>query len=427
MMMMTQMIPVARAGQAAGTEQTALAGKTPRRIMHPAPPKKKPKDYRIRAAFQRFGQDYKQSHALTDEQRKAVSLISKCKTGELGYVASFCAACGYTEIHNRSCNNRNCPCCQAPMEKKWVIQRESEMIPDITYYHVVFTVPHELNDLIFANQKVLYKLLMKTVGDTLITLCQDKKYMGATPGIIEVLHTWGSTLLFHPHVHCIVSGGGLTKDNRFVKSKHKGFFIPVRVLGKLFRGKLLAALKKLYAKGELQFTGRCASLQNRYNWSEFIDKLYRTDFFPFAKETFNDNGDAMKYLARYAYRTAISESRIKSVDDESVTYTYKDYKNGGVQAERTVTGEDFIGLFLMHVLPQGFHRVRFCGFLANCHKTKKLKLIHSLLNSVYKGDPVKGLKAAELMYLLYGVRIDQCPCCHGTLVHELRPPDGIAG
>lgn len=303
--------------------------------------------YPVQTAFQRFYPDFAASHHVTGEQEKAAFCIQKCKTGELGYNVSFCPKCRTVKIHSSSCNNRNCPCCQAPSEQKWIAAREAELIKGCAYYHVVFTIPHELNDLIFQNQKLLYSLLFHAVSDTLLTLCRDKKYLGATPGIIMVLHTWGSRLNYHPHIHCCVSSGGLTTANQFVEGKHKGFLIPEGAAGKLFRGKYLAELKSYYDKGKLDLSGECEKYRNHYTWQELINTLYKKSWIPFLKETFNGNGNAVKYIARYAYRTAISNSRIDEVTDTEVSFHYKDYKDNGITKTETISGTEFIQRFLM--------------------------------------------------------------------------------
>ena len=322
-------------------------------------------DYPVRSAFQNFFPSYAAKHFVSPEQSKTAACISNCKTGMLGYSVSECPECGYRKIHSCSCNNRDCPCCQAPLEKKWVMERNSELISGIAYYHVVFTLPHELNPLVFTNQKRLYNLLFSAASDSLITLCRDRKYMGATPGIVSVLHTWGQQLNFHPHLHVCLSGGGLTSDGRFIESRHKGFIIPKPVLGKVFRGKFLAGLKALYDTGKLSFSGDALPLKNSYRWKEFIDRLYKIGWIPFLKETFNGNGNAVEYLARYAYRTAISNSRIEDVSAESVSLRYTDYADHNEKKILVLSGEEFIRRFFLHILPKGFHRVRFAGFLAN--------------------------------------------------------------
>ena len=378
--------------------------------------------YPIRDIFQKFYSSYLDLHSVSDVQHRTANCIVNCKTGGFGYNVSYCEECNHLEIHACACNNRSCPNCQAPLEKKWVMARNSELIEGVAYYHLIFTVPHELNDLMFQNQRLLYDLLFKCASDTILTLCKDPAYMGATPGIISVLHSWGQRLNLHPHLHTMVSGGGLDRTGKFVETKHKGFIIPVEAIGKMFRGKYMAALKRLHDTDKLSYRNGCEHLRNRYSWKEFIDRMYDKQWLPFVKETFNGKGNALEYLARYAYRTAISNSRISDIDDKNVSFRYTDYADGNQKKMQTVSGTEFIRLFLQHVLPKGFNRIRFSGFLTNSQKTKKLKLIHRLRNSLYKGNPVKELNTADLMMLLFQRDICHCSKCSGTLI---RLPRGV--
>ncbi|WP_334196304.1 IS91 family transposase [Muricomes intestini] len=378
--------------------------------------------YPIRKIFQQFYSEYLDSHTVTEVQHQTACCIADCKTGALGYNISFCKECGHVSIHACACNNRSCPNCQTPLEKKWVLARNSELIEGIAYYHLIFTVPFELENLIHANQKLLYSLFFQCASNTVLTLCKDPKYMGATPGIVSVLHSWGQQLNQHSHLHLMVSGGGLTSCGQFKETRHKGFIVPVRVMGKMFRGKFMDSLRKMWESGELRFKGGCQDLRNHFYWKDFVNLLEKKQWLPFVKETFNGNGNAIEYLARYAYRTAISNSRIVSVNDKTVSFRYTDYKDQSRKKIKTVAGTEFIRLFLQHVLPKGFNRVRFSGFLTNCQKTKKLKQIHCLKNTVYKGNPVKDLSTAELMMLMYHKDICHCSKCNGEMI---RLPRGI--
>lgn len=383
--------------------------------------------YPIRDAFRRFYPKYEKLHpALSSEQRKVASSIMRCKTGELGYNVSVCENCGLPVIHAVSCNNRSCPCCQSALEKKWELERNTELIKNISYFHVVFTVPHELNTLIKENPKTLLNLLFKCVQETLLTLCADPKFMGAKPGIISVLHTWGQKLNFHPHIHVCISGGGLTSAGQFVETKHKGFFLPKAVMAAMFRGKYLCGLKKLYEDGLLDLS-HSRELEDLFRWQAFIDSLFRKNWIPFVGETFNGRGNAVRYLARYSFRTAIANSRVLEVSETHVTFLYKDYSDGSRQKKLTVKGPDFISMFLQHVLPKGFNRARFSGYLTNCKKRENLKLIHRLRNTIYAENPYRNMRTAELIYALYGKDICSCPECSGRLIRLPRgmPANGL--
>ena len=382
-----------------------------------------PSLYPIRDIFRRFFPEYLKRHGpLPKEAVKTANAISRCKTGELGYNVSICDDCGTPVIHAVSCNNRSCPCCQAPLERKWELMRNTELIEGIPYFHVVFTMPHELNELVRTNQKELLSLLFKCVHETLLTICADKRFLGAKPGILSVLHTWGQQLNFHPHVHICISGGGITPAGQFVESKHKGFFLPEKAAAKMFRGKYLDALKKLYGQGKLNLS-QTKKLEDSSAWSSFIDTLYRKDWIPFIRETFNGRGNAIRYLARYSFRTAIANSRIVEVTDTHVTFKYKDYTDNNKEKLRTVEGVEFIGMFLQHVLPARFNRMRSAGYLTNSRKTKNLKLIHQLRNTMYLGNPYKDMNIPKLFLFLYGKDICACPKCAGRMtVHSRAEP-----
>lgn len=375
-----------------------------------------PDKYLIRDAFQRFYPDYLLNHPnLPSEVRKTADSIMKCKTGELGFNISYCEDCGKSLIHAVSCNNRSCPCCQASLSKKWEMERNTELVEGISYYHVVFTVPHELNRLIQFNRKLLLDLLFRCVHETLLSLCADLKFMGAKPGIVSVLHTWGQTLSFHPHIHVCISGGGLTASGQFVETRHKGFFLPEAAIASMFRGKYLCSLKMLYNAGKLDLL--CVQeLQDYATWKQFINDLFQKQWLPFVKETFNGKGNAVRYLARYSYRTAISNNRILSVSDENVTFRYKDYADKSKDKSLTVKGTDFIHMYLQHILPSGFHRIRFAGYLCNSRKSKNLKRIHMLRKTIYTGNPYRKMKNAELLVALYDLDICTCPECSGRMI-----------
>ena len=257
--------------------------------------------YHIRQIFEASYQKYSDGASyLTDIQKKASRAILNCKSGKLGCNISQCSDCGHIEFHNNSCRNRNCPECQAVQKEVWVDKRRAEVI-DSPYFHVVFTLPHELNPLLYCNQELLYGLLHSCCSETLLELAADKKYLGAVPGIIQVLHTWNQELGYHVHMHYIVSGGGLTKDRKIRRSSEK-FFIPVRVLRDKFKGKYMACLASLYDRGALVFSASCAHLRNPGCFQELKDSLYGKDWCPYIKETFNGFGNAIEYLGRYPHR-----------------------------------------------------------------------------------------------------------------------------
>lgn len=345
----------------------------------------------------------------SDIQRKTSLAILNCKSGALGLNLSQCSECGHTEIHNNSCRNRNCPNCQAVLKEIWVDKRRAEVI-DSPYFHVVFTLPHELNPLIYCNQKLLYGLFHSCCAETLLALSKDQKYLGATPGIIQVLHTWNQELHYHVHMHCIISGGGLTSDRKIRKSKGK-FFIPVYVLRDKFKGKFLDLLDSLYKKNSLTYSGSCENLRNSYNWNSFRDSLYKKDWCPFIKETFNGFGNAIEYLGRYTHKIAISNSRILDVTDHEVTFSARGIKPGDPKRKISLSHEEFIRRFLMHVLPHGFQKIRYYGFLNNRKKSENLKLIFKLQGYQKFKSLYTGKSMAELIKAVWKKDICLCPEC----------------
>lgn len=344
----------------------------------------------------------------SDVQWKAAHSIMQCKTGTLGCNISICEECGHQETHNNSCRNRNCPVCQAVLKEVWVDARKSEVI-DTPYFHVVFTVPSELNPLIYANQKPLYSLLHKCSAETLLELSADSKYLGATPGIIQVLHTWGQALNYHPHIHCIISGGGLTKDLKLRKSGN-GFFLPVKALGRKFRGKFMACLQEMFASQKLLFPQACNHLRNSYTWAGFRDSLYNKEWCPYIKETFNGFGNAMEYLGRYTHRIAVTDSRIQSVSESQVSFSAKDYKSGEA-VTITLDNEEFTRRLMMHVLPQGFQKIRYYGFLNNRSKKKNLKIIFRIQGHQQFSSLLTGKSMADILKLVWGYDLRICPSC----------------
>ena len=363
---------------------------------------------KVQHVFHSSWDAYRKKHPVSNEQSKAASSIISCKTGALGCNLSECEECGHIEIRNNSCRNRHCPNCQAVTRELWIDARQSEVI-DGAYFHVVFTVPSELNPIIYSNQRLLYSLLHEASSKTLLELSADKRYLGATPAIIQVLHTWGQTLNYHPHIHCIISGAGLDASMKLVSGDH-GFLIPVRVLGAKFKGKFLDALDKYFKDGLLSFCGDDRSLEIPAEWSRFRDSLYRKDWCPYTKETFNGFGNAIDYLGRYTHRIAISNSRVTEVTDSRVTFNARDYRTGR-SGPVTITHEEFIRRFLLHVLPKGFQKIRYYGLLNNRQKTRLLAIVFNIQKRRRAKSRYTGMDTAERILLMFDVDIHLCPCC----------------
>ena len=374
--------------------------------------------YNIRQIFeQAYEDDSARKISLSPVQKKAACAILNCKSGRLGVNLSKCTDCGHVEIHNNSCRNRNCPNCQAVLKEIWVDQRRAEVI-DAPYFHVVFTLPHELNALIYCNQQLLYGLFHRCCAETLLELSKDKKWLGATPGIIQVLHTWNQELAYHVHMHCIISGGGLTKDGKIRKSSGK-FFIPVGVLRDKFKGKYMARLSSLHQSGSLVFSSSCEKLRNSYYWKEWKQQLYEKDWCPYIKQTFNGFGNAIEYLGRYTHKIAISNNRILSVTQETVIFSARAKKSGEPKRRITLDNREFIRRYLMHVLPSGFRKIRYYGFLNNRMKHKNLKVIFKLQNGQRFKQRYSGMTIPELLKAVWDFDICLCPQCGHPAMKQL--------
>lgn len=289
---------------------------------------------------------------------------------------------------------------------------------DSPYFHVVFTLPHELNPLLYCNQQLLYGFFHRCCAETLLELSKDKKHLGATPGIIQVLHTWDQEINYHVHMHCIISGGGLTPDHKIRKTKNN-FFIRVEVLRDKFKGKFLAGLQSFFRSGQLAFSSSCEKLQNSYEWAEFRDTLYKKDWCPYIKETFHGFGNAMEYLGRYTHKVAISNSRLLSVDQNQVTFSARNRTPGGPRRTITLANVEFIRRYLMHVLPSGFQKIRYYGFLNNRYKTRNLKLIFKLQGHQRFKAKYINRSMAELLKAIWDFDIHICPECGCCGMHPL--------
>jgi hypothetical protein len=367
-------------------------------------------DLMIRQVWLNSYADFQSSgYFQSDIQRKASLAILDCKSGKLGVNISRCPDCGHIEVHNNSCRNRNCPNCQAVKKEIWVDKRRAEVM-DSPYFHVVFTLPHELNPLIYCNQKLLYGFFHRCCAETLLELSADKKHLGATPGIIQVLHTWDQEINYHVHMHCIVSGGGLTPDHNIRKVK-KNFFLRVEVLRDKFKGKFLAGLQSFFQNSQLVFSASCERLRNSYEWSEFRDSFYQKDWCPYIKETFNGFGNAIEYLGRYTHKVAISNSRILSMDGQRVSFSARGRKPNEPRRTVTLTNVEFIRRYLMHVLPFGFQKIRYYGFLNNRYKTRNLKLIFTIQGHQRFKEKYTNLSMAELLKAVWNIDIHICPEC----------------
>jgi hypothetical protein len=318
--------------------------------------------------FRDHGPAWRRANAghISLDQMKAMSAIERCRTAALGGHVARCEGCAHTAIAYNSCRNRHCPKCQGAAARDWLAAREADLLP-VPYYHVVFTLPAEIADIAYHNKAVIYGILFKAAAETLTTIARDPKHLGAHIGITAVLHTWGSALTHHPHLHVIVPGGGIALDGTQWISCRPGFFLPVRVLSRLFRRLFLEALVVAHAAGRLQFFSRHAPLADAQAFAAYLAPLRKTEWVVYSKRPFGGPQAVLAYLARYTHRVAISNSRLISANQTGVTFKWKDYRIAGADRYKTMTlpTHEFIRRFLMHVLPGGFHRIRHYGLFAN--------------------------------------------------------------
>ena len=319
------------------------------------------------------------TQALPFNKFKVLDAISLCRTPQMGGFVQYCDDCGHTEAHFHSCRNRHCPICQGSKQQEWVEKQAVNTLP-LQYFHVVFTLPSELNPLVLANPMELYNLLFQAASQSLITLAGDKKFLGAQAGFTAVLHTWGRNLQFHPHLHCIVAGGGLSIDGeRFVVSKDS-FFLPIAAIKSVFRGKFLEQLKTLFIYNQLSLPEDLSSVMQR---QKLLDLLYLKDWIIYCKKPLKDASNVIRYLGRYTHRVAISDSRIVSYDPDTrvVRFKWKDYKDHNLTKIMQLTQDEFVRRFLLHVLPSGFMKIRHYGFLANKGRDTRLEVCRKLLHA----------------------------------------------
>ena len=347
---------------------------------------------------------------LTWHHRRVLHAIEHCRTSTLGGHLDRCSRCGHRAISYNSCRNRHCPKCLIRARDQWLAERRRELLP-VGYFHVVFTLPHELSWLALQNKKVVFDLLFRASAATLLEVTADAEHLGAQIGFLSVLHTWGQNLLHHPHVHCVIPTGGLSLDGQHWVRPRSAFFLPVKVLSRVFRGKFVAGLKRTFGDGKLSFPGSLHHLAEEKAFRSFLRSLFRHDWVVYAKRPFGGPEHVLHYLARYTHRVAISNHRIVNVADGQVTFRWKDYARGSKQRTMVVSGDEFLRRFLLHVLPRGFVRIRFFGFLANRRRTRLLPLCQRLLE-VISPPRLPALHAGEAKLPASWL----CPYCGGVMV-----------
>ena len=337
-------------------------------------------DLEVAHIFRLYGEAFRQNHRLCRVQLQAMRAIEDCRTAVLGGHLYRCEECGSEKNVYNSCRNRHCPKCQSLDKERWLEKRRAELLP-VPYFHVVFTLPEELNILALGNPEVIYDLLFHSASETLLEIAADPKHLGARLGILAILHTWGQTMVLHPHVHCIVPGGGPSLDGESWMAAAERFLLPVRVLAAVFRGKCLAGLKQLYQEGRLSLTGGAEKLRDPFEFLNLLDRLYKKSWWVYSKPPFGGPEQVLEYLARYTHRVALSNHRLVRLADGKVTFTYKDYSQNGRRREMTLPAEEFIRRFLLHILPHRFVRIRYYGLFANRHRQQQLERSRSLLDA----------------------------------------------
>ena len=366
--------------------------------------------------FRRHGDAYRRTRDghLGRVERRVMRAIELCRTAELGGHTEACPDCGLIRCAYNSCRNRHCPKCQGQARAEWLAARQAELLP-APYFHVVFTLPAPLAEIAFQNKSVVYAILFRTAAETLRRIAADPKHLGAEIGLVAVLHTWGQNLHHHPHVHCVVPGGGLSPDGARWIGCRPGFFLPVRVLSQLFRRLFLKALRAAFEAGELGFFGELADLARSAAFSDRLRALRRVEWVVYAKRPFGGPAQVLAYLGRYTHRVAIANSRIVEMTDTDVAFRWKDYRHGGKMKVMTLAAQEFIRRFLLHTLPDGFHRIRHFGFLANGHRAAKLALCRKLLDasvSISAPEPTNTSADSTAEPPAWS----RCPCCGGALV-----------
>ena len=366
--------------------------------------------------FARHGAAWRRANAghVSRAQLQAMSAIVSCRTAALGGHVTRCEACAHTQIAYNSCRNRHCPKCQGAAARDWLAEREADLLP-VPYFHLVFTLPAAIADIAYQNKTVIYDLLFRASSEALLTIAADPKHLGARIGVTAVLHTWGSAMTHHPHVHGIVPGGGISLDGSSWVRCRPGFLLPVRVLSKLFRRLMLNKLAAAHAAGKLRFFGQHARLADAAAFAACLAPLRTTKWFVYAKRPFAGPQAVLAYLARYTHRVAIANSRLIAADDDGVTFTWKDYRFEGCDRHKTMTlaPDEFIRRFLLHVLPKGLHRIRHYGLLASAARKANIARARALLAAPEPEtvrDETTSAAAAPIDHR------PPCPCCGGRMI-----------
>jgi hypothetical protein len=363
--------------------------------------------------------------SLSRVQRRALRAMELCRTAALGGHVEQCDRCGHPVISYNSCRNRHCPKCQSLAKARWLAARQTELLP-VPHFHVVFTLPERLAPLVLQNARLLYNLLFQAASQTLLRIAADPKHLGARIGFLAILHTWGQNLLHHPHLHCVVPGGGISPDGKRWIACRPGFFLPVRVLSRLFRGSFLAGLEQAFEQGKLHFHGQLQPLASAQAFSQLLGDCRGTEWVVYAKRPFGGPAQVLDYLGRYTHKVALSNHRLLRLEDGKVSFRWNDYRHGNRNKVMTLEATEFLRRFLLHILPDGFVRIRHFGLLANRHRTDNLSLCRQLLAVPQPPPTRQDLPSdwGERFQQLTGLDLSLCPQCGlGHLVRLQILPD----
>ncbi|MCK4344767.1 MAG: IS91 family transposase [Bacteroidales bacterium] len=388
--------------------------------------------------FRQFGPAYIKNHKTSPQERGIIRLISACRTAYLGSHKQKCDNCGFSRINYNSCRNRHCPVCQQKDRQQWLSKRMEELL-DVGYYHVVFTLPHELNYLCLQNRKLMYNILFKAASRTIMQLARDPKHLGAETGLTTVLHTWGQNIMEHPHLHCILPAGGLTSDKKHWVYSGDKFFVYVKVISRLFRGKFLACLKEAYQNGELDLKGSLSDLKLKSNFNQLVNKLYNKDWVVNIQPPFARPEKVLEYLSRYVNRIAITDNRITKIENGKVHFTWKDYRSVTFRKMKLDINE-FIRRFLLHLLPDGFQKIRYYGLFANRFRAENISLCKQTLERKEELEKQEAMEDGkqfwekknniwdEILKAILTYKKPNCPVCGmGCMIYAGPAPNPVPG
>lgn len=374
-----------------------------------------------------FGDEYRKNHKLPLQQRNVMFAVEACRTARLGGHIDVCDSCEHKRISYNSCRNRHCPKCQNLNKEKWVDKLSSSLLPT-KYFHIVFTIPSELNRLCLVNQKIMYDILFHSASQTILSLAKDKKHLGALTGLVAVLHTWGQNLMHHPHLHTLVPAGGWCDVNAklgqatnygYWKNSKKNFFVHVKIISKLFRGKFLASLKESYLTGDLKFEGEIKELAQRGNFDSLLSLLYKKEWVVYSKDSMENSAAIIKYLGNYSHRIAITNNRIKSITDKTITFEWKDYRDCSKRKLMSLNADEFIRRFLLHVLPHRYCKIRYYGLFSSRNRKTILQQCKKVMAKKMITESFKGLAWHEILKIKSGINVLKCPHCkNGNMVQK---------